>query len=291
MKKLILLIVISLLVACGSDTAVPPTVTLTPRDMQVILTNSEISLGPTRFGVALLGPDGALLHDGTVELQYFDLTDPQNPQPEQTAVATRRQTSDGFTTIYTDNRTFDRAGAWGVSVSAVFPDNTAAVQRVAFTVNETAAALAPGDTVPDVATATAASTAGDLSQISTAPEPNPAFYALSLDEAVQNGRWTLLYFSTPAFCQTRLCGPGYDEFNTLYASVGETYNFIHVEVFTNLPNPAAADWPLAPAMVAFNLMTEPWLYIINDAGEIVYRIEGLFTAAEMEELLPTLTGS
>ena len=34
-----------------------------------------------------------------------------------------------------------------------------------------------------------------LSEITTDPEPDPAFYALSLDEAIGNGRRTVIVFS------------------------------------------------------------------------------------------------
>jgi hypothetical protein len=127
--------------------------------------------------------------------------------------------------------------------------------------------------------------AGDLSKLSSAPASNPAFYELSLRDALGNGRPTFLYFATPAFCQTRLCGPGYDIFNELYQEYQEDFNFIHVEVYEGLPNPATTDWSVAPAMQSFGLTTEPWLYVIDEEGTIQYRVEGLFTADEIRNQL------
>ena len=57
------------------------------------------------------------------------------------------------------------------------------------------------------------------------------------------------------------------------------------------PNPAASNWEVAPAMQAFGLTTEPWLYLMDADGKIIYRVEGLFTTTEVERhLQPILPG-
>lgn len=284
-KNWALILWVWLIIGCTSidETAVPNPV---QRDIQVILVNSEIDIGLNRFAIALLDQDQQFIDEAEVTLSYFDIRDPDNPVPESSTTAVKRQAADGFTTIYTHPRNFDRAGAWGVQVDALFPDGSVAQQGIAFDVVPAAASLSVGQQVPPVDTLTTQSVAGELGLISTASEPEPAFYRLSLVEALENGRPTLIYFSTPAFCQTRLCAPGYEEFSQFFEASGDDYNFIHVEVFTGLPNPAESGWPLAPAMVAFGLQTEPWLYVVDPAGEIVYRVEGLFTAEELAAAVP-----
>ena len=285
MKKWIwiALILIGITACDGDNTAVSsPTV----RDIQVALVNLEITPGQTRFAVGLLDSDQQLIHDAEVSFEYFDLSDPDNPVTEQTVTAVRRQTTDGFTTIFTHLRSFERAGTWGLQVNATFPDNSVAQQRIAFEVITEAKSLPVGFAAPVVDTPTGSSVNGDLAKISSAFDPVPEFYEMSLQDALDNGRSTILYFSTPAFCQTRLCGPGYEELATYYEEAANEYNFIHVEAFSGLPDPSETGWPLASAMVAFGLATEPWLYIIDESGTVVYRIEGLFTAAELSETLP-----
>jgi hypothetical protein len=171
------------------------------------------------------------------------------------------------------------------------PDGTAAIRRISFEVLADSPTLKPGDKVPALDTPTAVAVDNDLSRISSASTPNPAFYELSLAEALTNGRPTVLLFATPAFCQTRFCGPVYELTHELQKRYGETFNFVHIEVYTGLPNPSANNWEVAPAMGAFGLSTEPWLYLIDAKGTIVYRVEGMFTAGEVERHLQSLPGA
>ena len=49
-----------------------------------------------------------------------------------------------------------------------------------------------------------------------------------------------------------------------------------------LPNPAANHWEIAAAMAAFGLTTEPWLYLLDQSGRVAYRVEGMFSADEID---------
>jgi hypothetical protein len=121
-----------------------------------------------------------------------------------------------------------------------------------------------------------------VSLISSAEVPNHSFYEYSLDESVESGRPTLLLFATPAFCQTRFCGPSYEIFNDLAKLYQDQVNFIHVEVFTGLPNPEANNWAVTPSMEQFGLQSEPLIFLIDEEGTVLYRVEGLFTLQEIE---------
>lgn len=256
--------------------------------MQVVLVPSELVIGPNRFAVGLFDADGRMVHDAAVHLHYFDLSDPNAPALETEADAHRLQTPDGLTTIFAHERSFDRAGDWGVEVQAEFPDGATAVKRIGFQVLAGSASLRPGDKAPALDTPTAADVKNDLRLLTSASSPNPLFYDLSLAEALESGKPTLLLFATPAFCQTRFCGPDYEIISELQPRYAETVNFIHVEVYTGLPNPAENGWQTAPAMAAFGLSSEPWAFIIDGSGTIVYRVEGLFTADEIERQLQAL---
>jgi hypothetical protein len=151
-----------------------------------------------------------------------------------------------------------------------------------------------GEQAPTVLSQTAAQmqeVKNDLTQLTSATKPNPAFYEMSLAKAIKSGKPTVFLLATPAFCQSRLCGPAYDNTMALQERFGAMVNFIHVEVYTGLPNPAAENWPLAPAMQAFGLVTEPWLYLIDKDGRVAYRVEGLFTAEEVAAHIQALLNS
>jgi hypothetical protein len=219
------------------------------------------------------------------------LTDPAAPVLETEAEATPLHTPDGLTTIFTHEREFNKAGEWGVEVQASFPDGTTAAKRIGFEVLAASPTLKPGQVAPAPVTLTAAEVNNDLSQLTSAPTPNPAFYELSLAQALASGKPTVLLFATPAFCQTRFCGPAYEQTSELQSRYGDSFNFIHVEVYTGLPNPAANNWEIAPAMLAFGLTTEPWLYLIDAEGKVVYRVEGVFTTEEVERHLQAIAGA
>ncbi|MEM7334699.1 MAG: hypothetical protein AAF490_21665 [Chloroflexota bacterium] len=283
MKRFLFAIISIFIVVGCSGQAVEPTPVV--RDVQVTLVNSEITPGFSRIAIALFDSNNQFIHDAEVEFEYFDLTDIDNPVSESSATAVTRQTADGFTTIYTHFRTLERAGSWGLQVNASFPDGSIAQQGIAFQVVTEAVSFPVGLKAPPVDTLTRA-VVDDISLITTAFEPVPAFYDLSIRDALENEKPTIIYFSTPAFCQTRLCAPGYEELADFHEDAANEYNFVHIEVFEGLPNPAESGWPLAPAMVAFGLTTEPWLYVVDASGTVVMRLEGLFTAAELQETLP-----
>lgn len=255
--------------------------------IEVALVPSELTVGANRFAVGLFDAAGDMVRDAEVHFHYFDLSDTQAPLLESHAEAARLQTPDG-TTIFAQERDFGRAGPWGVEVQAQFADGRTAVKRIRFTVLAESPTLKPGEVVPAIDTPTAAGVDNDLARLTSAPEPNPAFYQVSLDQALASGRPTVLLFATPAFCQTRFCGSDYEIVGDLQARYHAVFNFIHVEVYTGLPDPAANQWQIAPAMVAFGLSTEPWVYLLDQNGTVAYRVEGMVSPEELERHLQAI---
>lgn len=250
-------------------------------EMGVALVPVELVVGQNRFAVGLFDQAGKPINDAEVQFVYYDLTDPQTPSIESNAAAAPVTTPDGALTIFVHDRDFARAGQWGAEVQAKFPDGATAVKRISFQVLPDSPTLRPGAQTPGVDTPTAADVGNDLTKLTSASEPNPAFYALDLPTALANGKPTVLLLATPAFCQTRFCGPAYEITGELQKRFGDAANFIHVEIYTGLPNPAANNWELAPVMTAFGLSTEPWLYLIDANGVVAFRAESMFTADEI----------
>lgn len=259
--------------------------------IQVTLVASELVLGLNRFAVGLMDADGRMIHEADVHFHYFDLSKEQEPVLEVEADATRLSMPDNSVTIFAHERTFERAGPWGVEVQAVLPDGATAVSRIGFQVLADSPTITPGEKAPEVDTPTAADVSDDLSQLTSATQPNPAFYEVSLAEALQNGKPTVLLLATPAYCQTRFCGPDYEIMSELQPKYAEAFNFIHVEVYEGLPDPAASGWPIAPIMTAFGLTSEPWLFLMDANGVVVYRVEGFFTPDEVDRQLQALAAT
>ncbi|MCA1554341.1 MAG: hypothetical protein LC737_08185, partial [Chloroflexi bacterium] len=260
-------------------------------EIQVALVASELIVGSNRFAVGLLDGKGQAIKEASVHFHYFDLKDASNPTLESETDATRLVSPDGLTAIFAHEREFSHAGDWGVEVQARFADGHAAVKRIGFKVVATSPTIKPGQKAPAVDTPTLASVKDDLSKLSSSQAPNAAFYRFSLKQALANGKPTVLLLATPAFCQTRFCGPAYDITSDVQKRFGDRVNFIHVEVYTGLPNPAANNFELAPIMKSFGLSTEPWLYLIKPDGTVDFRLEGFITRSEIERHLQPLLGA
>ncbi len=294
MKRVLFFIISLLLASCSATqpsafTATQPAYPQT--NLQAVLVPSEIVLGQNRFAIGLIEPGKGSIKDAQVHFQYFDLSNPSAPTIESEADARQVVTPDGLTTFFAHEREFKRAGDWGVEVQAKLADGRSSAQRVKFTVLSSSATKKIGDPAPNIETPTAASISSDLTKLTSSDKPNPAFYKTSLASAVKNGKPTVLVLATPAFCQTRFCGPVYDVVSALQQKYGDTFNWIHVEVYTGLPNPASNNWQITPVMRAFGLNTEPWVYLIDAKGIIVYRVEGFVTREELEPKLKMLIGS
>jgi len=172
-----------------------------------------------------------------------------------------------------------------VEVEARLANGEAAKHRIGVEILEDSATLSPGDKAPYIHTPVLNDVGLDASQLTSAQEPLPGLHETSLDAALDNDRPTLLLFATPAFCETRFCGPAYEMIGELQQDYADKINFVYVEVFAGLPDPAVTGWQATAGAQAFGIQSEPWVYLLAEDGTIVYRLEGLFTAAEIEQQL------
>jgi len=110
-------------------------------------------------------------------------------------------------------------------------------------------------------------------------------HAVSLDRALASGRPTVVSFSTPLFCASRMCGPVVDELLVLADEVrpGQA-NLVHVEIY---PDQKAPDKPVR-AFTAWGFQTEPWTLVIDGKGIVRARFEGPLTAGQLEDALRPL---
>ncbi len=127
-----------------------------------------------------------------------------------------------------------------------------------------------GQRPPAISTPTVASAGGDIRSIDTRIPPDD-MHQVSFKDALGHKPVALL-FATPQFCQSRVCGPVTDIAVQMQAAYGKRMAFIHNEVYRD-NNPKKG---LRPQLLAFNLRTEPWLFVVNRKGVIVARLEGAF---------------
>jgi hypothetical protein len=138
-----------------------------------------------------------------------------------------------------------------------------------------------GEKPPHVQTDTLASAKGDVASIDTRQPPDDMHDDSFAD--VVGKKPVALLFATPQLCQSRVCGPVVDIAAQMKAKYGKQVDFIHQEVYVgNDPKKG-----LRPPLRAFNLRTEPWLFVVGRDGRITARLEGSVGVAAFEQALKT----
>jgi hypothetical protein len=116
--------------------------------------------------------------------------------------------------------------------------------------------------------------------ITTADPPDVEMLQYSVKESLEAGVPFVVTFSTPKFCETRVCGPVLDIVDAVRKQTeGTGIRFIHIEIFEdNDPQRGFNKW-----VREWNLPSEPYTFLVDETGTIVERFEGLVTAVELEQ--------
>ena len=157
----------------------------------------------------------------------------------------------------------------------------------AVTALKSAAAPVPaaGDSLPTVASPTVDDPKG-VEPICTA-EPACPLHEVSLDAALAEGRPVALLVSTPAFCQTAICGPVLDLFVEQQETFGDRVAMIHAEVYPD-PYGESATSETTEVVRALGLTYEPALFLVGADGAVVDRLDTIFDRDEIRTAMERL---
>jgi hypothetical protein len=258
----------------------------TTGDMVPILVSSEVAVGRDRFLFSLADPDNKLLAspDLPVHLRFFDLAvDPQKPELEADgrfiwAVPDQRG-------LYEAIVDFPQAGDWGVEVVATPKGGSPQAVRVTFPVRQQSQTPAIGAAAP-LSDTPVLGPGIDIATISSDAHPDPAFYRLSVKQAIAAHEPFVLVFATPKFCTSQVCGPTLDTVKSVSTAFTGKVNFIHVEVYTNLSD--AAHLQLVPSVTEWGLPSEPWVFVVDADGKVADKFEGAVSADDLKATLDAL---
>jgi hypothetical protein len=187
-----------------------------------------------------------------------------------------------LTGFYTASVDVPESGRWTFAAVADMGGRRLVGAAPVQVVDGASVAAAVGTKALSVATPVA-TTEEEARAICTREPPDPMHY-ISLDEALANGKPTVVNFGTPALCESMMCGPVVDEVLAVFTEVGkERANFIHVELYPehDLSKPA-------PSFVEYGFESEPWVLVIDRDGIIRARFEGPVVASQIEEALTPL---
>ena len=176
---------------------------------------------------------------------------------------------------------FTYAGQWGIALEAELKDGTKGGDSYQFEVFEKPNMVAAGQAAPKSDNLTKKDVT-DISEIDSGTPPND-MHDVKIKDAIAAGRPFVVVFSTPAFCQSRFCGPVNEEVEALQIKYRDKVDFVHIEVWRDydkqLMNPTVKEWITWPD----GSLREPVVYAVGKDGTVYDRWEGPTAANIMEE--------
>jgi hypothetical protein len=265
--------------------------------MPVMLTSEFVVGQRNRFLVGLLNEDNDFLRDAQVALKFYVV----NPDGESgklrgegpaaytelvlpegaSAVGSQLGETIGF---YEAIAPFDLAGKWAVEISATPSGaSNATTIQAPLEVFETYRIPAPGTLPPASENDTAATNPNEMSLCSR--DPICSLHDKVIADYLGKGRPLVVQFSTPAFCDTRFCGPVLDVLLDQYPDYEDRAEFIHIEVWQDFQlrqyRAATQEW---------GLPTEPITFFMRADGTIASFLESVFTVQELTAALDEIAG-
>jgi hypothetical protein len=130
-----------------------------------------------------------------------------------------------------------------------------------------------------IETPTKESVGGDIAKIETRQPPDSMHEENFAD--VLGKKPIVLLFATPSLCQSRVCGPVVDLAEQVKAEHGDEVAFIHMEIY----NDNELERGFRPQVRRWGLPTEPWVFAIDRRGRVAARLEGAYSARELEDAI------
>ena len=259
-----------------------------PEYSGVVITQ-DIAVGINRLLFVVLDREGMPVtvkgNKSNVDLYFLGLEeDSRELRGSVTAdLATRTDVTGG---IFSTEIDVDESGIYQIDITFTSDDDIPIFAQANILVKKESETPAIGSAAPPSVTYTL-NDKKHLSHITSAREPDPDLYQLSINDALKHDKPVVIVFATPAFCVSATCGPQVGELTKVKETLGGQANFIHVEVYED-PHLIEGDRPtmtLIPAVAEWNLPTEPWTCIVDKNGLISAKFEQFTTADEIKAKL------
>lgn len=264
-----------------------------------LLTQEFVAGRDNRFAVGLIQKDGKLVKGDAVHLRFFTIGEDGETGTfrgegdakyvelnvegaHQHDTSGPQALADDSVSFYVANTPFDVAGRWGVEITATPSDGGAtATIQAPFVVLDKSQSPGIGTVPPASRNDTFATNPNTESLCSRTPAC--PLHDKVIADVLGKGRPLVVMFSTPAFCQTRFCGPVLEVLLTQVPTYQDRVDFIHIEVWQDFQlqkhRPATDEW---------NLPTEPYTFFMDKSGKVVGRFEAVFGQDELAAALEQL---
>ncbi|MCA9919630.1 MAG: hypothetical protein KC445_16845 [Anaerolineales bacterium] len=170
-------------------------------------------------------------------------------------------------------------GFWGVTAEVVLGNGRSVTSQFTIEAKAESEGVAIGEMVPLSQNRTLA-TEPDINKLSSGNDPDPAFYQLTVAEAVASGKPTVVGFITPGLCESKWCAPVLNSVAAVRDEVGDAANFIHIEVYEDFQT-----LTFVPEMAEWGLQTEPYVFVLDASGQVTASLAGPVSPRELQQAL------
>ena len=270
-------------------------------EAQPVLLNSALAVGENRLTFGFFRSDTSLILEASGSVWIYRLDESRRGafvgSYELQRAAFSQQTdhkhADGSTHVHEDelvavfqaNVDFDRTGDWGAEIDAEIEGERRRLRVQPFNVLERTPEPQAGDALPESPHLTLRDGA-DISVVSSMAEPIPEMNELTVAEAVATGKPVLVAIATPAYCESRFCGPLMEAVVVpLWEEFGGEVQFVHVEPYELEEVRATGRLVAIPLLEDWQLQTEPWIFIAARGGAVTAKFEGVASLEDVRAAL------
>lgn len=234
--------------------------------------------GKVRLPVSLADSTGILSTDSGVDLPDLltaQVVNPDNGEVVIENVAAERHGENLSVPYWPFSFTLDNEGIYLLKVAEA-PGADVSFQLLP---RDSVAMPLVGDALPPHDTPTVDDPRG-VDPICTRSEGTCPFHAMTLTDALKKGLPVVYLIGTPAYCTTGTCAPGLDALIDVAGSLGDKAVFVHADVYAD----KSAN-KIAPAVEAYKLGFEPVLYVTDEQGLLLDRLDAVFDVREIRDVL------
>ena len=254
--------------------------------LQAIFATPDLGVGRHRVAFAVQSQTGLVDSPSAAVQSFFEPGPEELGEPVQTSLALFRPFPLVERGLYSTHLTFDRAGEWAIQATVLGEDATPKRARLYFEVPEASMAPAVGDAAIRSVNRTERDVES-LSELTTGFSKDPDLYQVTIADAVESGKPTVIVIASPAFCTNAVCGPQVEVLRDLKNEFPGSANFIHVDLYDN-PDEIQGDLGravISPVVREWNLPSTEWSFVVDSEGRIASRFEGFCTLEELREAL------
>lgn len=243
-----------------------------------VMASSDFAVGANRVTFLLVRSDNSLVRAPLADVYYR----PTAGGPTKQAVARLQSIGveasaaeqDDVKEIYVAQLRLPRTGKQWIVIQ---PRGVAFQGFQILEVKVKPTAIAIGDRAPPSRNPTLATE--PASKLTTSRPPDTGLLRYSVAESLQAKKPFVVAFATPAFCESRTCGPTVDVLDAARQRFeARGVRFIHIEIYEdNLPGNGVNRW-----VKEWRLPTEPWVYVVDRNGVVRDRFEGAISVPELE---------